>query len=156
MKWSTPYKSILYNLQFLKTSTSHTPSLNTPSQPVCEASKQGSKANKELFFVIMGIVYSMYRLSKNVSICCSNLLTYLWVGPRSMRHMGQVFILLAQPWHVMCPLWHWRTTLPPGTVRQTGHCRISSIFALKLATCASASSILRFMESKACCNIEWG
>ena len=69
-----------------------------------------------------------------------------------MRHMGQAFVLLAQPWHVMCPLWHWRTTLPPGTVRQTGHCRISSILALSIVSLASVSSSLRFRESKDSCN----
>ena len=82
--------------------------------------------------------------------------TYLWVWLRPMRHTEQVFVLSAQPWHEMCPLWHWRTMLLAGTVRQMGHCRISFIFALKLTSLASASSILRFMESKACCNIEWG
>ena len=73
-----------------------------------------------------------------------------------MRHTEHMCVLLAQPWHVMCPLWHWRTTLSTGTVRQTGHCRISVIFALKLVSLASASSILRFMDSNSCCNIEWG
>ena len=72
--------------------------------------------------------------------------------PRSVRHTAQVLVLSAQARHAMCPLWHWKTSPPAGTVRQTGHCRISSIFALSIVSLASVSSSLRFRESKDSCN----